>query len=100
MCNIPIYLTSIYNTCHVLRKHLKYLKHTIVTCAFSVASACCLDEWRLIDAELNAVMELEVAEWRGGHRCGLVSGTNLGSGRRMEHGCDGRRKSVSELASA
>jgi hypothetical protein len=59
-----------------------------------------LDEWRLIDAELNAGMELEVAEWHGGRRCGLVGGMDLGSGRQMEHSCDGRRESVSKLASA
>jgi len=48
------FATSIYNTCNVPLKHLKHLKYTLATCAFSVASACCLDEWRLVDAELNA----------------------------------------------
>ena len=64
------FATLIYNTCNKPRKHLKHLKHTIATCAFSVAFACCLDEWRLVDAELDAGMELEAAEWHGGRRCG------------------------------
>ena len=41
-----------------LLKHLKHLKHTIATCTFSVASTCCLDEWMLVDAELDANAEL------------------------------------------
>jgi hypothetical protein len=62
------FVTSIYNTCNIPRKHLK---HTIVTCAFSISSAYCLDKCRLIDAELDTSTELESAEWCGGHRCGV-----------------------------
>jgi hypothetical protein len=82
MCNIPIYFCNI---------DIQHLQHTLETSkiletyycsmrfqhrnillqyavyAFSVASACCLD--RLVDAELDAGMELEATEWRGGHRC-------------------------------
>jgi hypothetical protein len=49
---------------------------------FSVASACYLDEWRLVNAELDA------AEWREGR------------GRRMECGREGRCEYESELVSA
>jgi hypothetical protein len=44
-----------------------------------------LDEWRLVDAELDA------AEWHGGRRCGARRRTDLGKGRgkQMEHGHDG-----------
>jgi hypothetical protein len=38
------------------------LKYTVATSAFSVASACWFDEWRLIDAEHDAGMELENVE--------------------------------------
>jgi hypothetical protein len=58
ICNIPInFTTSIYNTCNIPLKHLKYLKHTLTTYVFNVAPTCCLDEWRLVNAELDA------AEW-------------------------------------
>jgi hypothetical protein len=68
--------TSIYNTCNI---SLKHLKHAIATCTLSVASACCLDKWRLVDAEVDAYAE-------------LVGGTDLGRGRgrRMERGRGGR----------
>jgi hypothetical protein len=69
---------SIYNTCSIPLKHLKYLKHTIVTFAFSVPSACCLNKRRLVDVDLDTGMELEAAEWRGGYRCGARGGTDLG----------------------
>jgi len=64
MCTIPIYF------CNIPLKHLKHLKYTIATCTFSVASACCLDEWRLVNAELDASAELNAAEWHRGHQCG------------------------------
>jgi hypothetical protein len=35
-------------------KHLKHLKYTLVACAFSATSSCCLSESRLVDAELDA----------------------------------------------
>jgi hypothetical protein len=58
ICNIPIYFaTSIYNICNIPLKHLKY---TVAICAFSIASTCYLNEWRLAGAELDA------AEWRAG----------------------------------
>jgi hypothetical protein len=63
------FATSIYNSCNISQKHLKHLKYTIATCAFSLASACCLDEWRLVDAELDTATEFEAAEWHEGHRC-------------------------------
>jgi hypothetical protein len=54
MCNIPIYL------CNIDIKHLQHtpetseiLKTSLVTCAFSVISPFCLDEWRLVIAELD-----------------------------------------------
>ena len=59
---------------------MKYLKYTIEICTFSVAFACCLDEWRLVDAEVDAGAE-------------LIGSTDLGRGRRMERGCDGRHES-------
>jgi hypothetical protein len=63
--NISICIaTTIYNTCNIPLKHIKHLKYTLATCAFSVASTYCLDEWRLVDAELDA------AEWRGGMPAG------------------------------
>jgi hypothetical protein len=74
------FATSIYNTCNTPRKHLKYLKYTIATCAFNVASACCLDEWRLIDAELDASTDIKVAEWRKGHCCGALRWHGLRQG--------------------
>jgi hypothetical protein len=37
---------------------MKHLKHTIKICAFSIALTCCLDEWRLVDAELDPDAEL------------------------------------------
>ena len=37
-----------------------HLKHTIVTCAFSATSPSYLDEWRLVDAELDATKLWEV----------------------------------------
>ena len=61
ICNIPIYFYNI---------HTKYWQHTSETsetletyaytfaiCVFSAISTCCLDDWRLVNAELNA------AEW-------------------------------------
>jgi hypothetical protein len=54
------FATSIYSTCNI---PLKHLKHAIATSAFSVAFACCLDEWRL-------VAKLDAAEWCGGRQCG------------------------------
>ena len=68
MCNVPIYFCNI--DIQHLQHPLKHLKHTIATCVFSVASACCLDEWRLIDVELDAGTELDAAERREGRRCG------------------------------
>jgi hypothetical protein len=54
------FATSIYKTYNIPQKHIKHLKHAhIATCAFSVTY--CLNEWSLVD------MELETAEWRGGH---------------------------------
>jgi hypothetical protein len=89
ICNILIYFTiSIYNTYNIPLKHLKHLKHIIATYAFSVASACCLDEWRLVDAKLDAGAEVADVE--------LVGGVDLGRGksRRMERGRGGRCVSV------
>jgi hypothetical protein len=62
MCNILIYF-CIINIQHL---PLKHLKHTLATCAFSVPSTCCLDKWRLVDAELD------VTEW--GRRYQQVGG--------------------------
>jgi hypothetical protein len=93
MCNISIYFaTSIYNTCNVSRKHLKHLKHTITTCAFNVTSPCCLDEWRLVDAELDTGMELKAAEWREGHRFGTRRRHGLWSGQGQADGAWPRRE--------
>jgi hypothetical protein len=62
------FATSIYNTSNIPRKHLKYFKHTIASCAFIAAYACCLDKWRLDDAELDTGTKLEATEWCGGRR--------------------------------
>ena len=35
-------------------KHLKHLKYTLAPCVFSATSTRCLDDWRLVDAELDA----------------------------------------------
>ena len=61
------FATSIYNTCNITLKK-KHLKYTSATCVFSVTSACCLDEWRLIDAALDAAQSSKLRH--GGHRCG------------------------------
>ena len=45
-------------------KHLKHLKYTLATCVFSATSTCCSDDWRLINAELDASTELDAVEWR------------------------------------
>jgi hypothetical protein len=93
------FTTLIYNTCNI---PLKYLKHTIATYAFSVASVCCLDEWRLVDAELDAVQSS--MQWSGTEVASveLVDGMNLGrdrgSGRRMERDNDERSESGREHA--
>jgi hypothetical protein len=62
ICNILIYL------CNIHTKHLqipmKHLKHMLTTCVFSATSTCCLDDWRLVHAELDAGAELDTAEWR------------------------------------
>jgi hypothetical protein len=73
------FTTLIYNTYTI---HLKYLKHTIATCTFIVASACYLDEWRLVDIELDTGMELNATKWREGRRCGgrQRHGSRRGSG--------------------
>jgi hypothetical protein len=87
MCNSQsTFATSIYNTCNI---HLKHLKHTIITYTFSVASACCFDEWRLIDADLDAV------EWHGGSWCGARqwNGPQQGQSKWIERGRNGRRES-------
>jgi hypothetical protein len=76
------FATSIYNTCNVPLKHLKHLKRTTATCAFSVASSSYSDEWRLVDAELDAAG----VELAGGTKLGR------GRGRWMERGHDGRRE--------
>jgi hypothetical protein len=62
MCSIPIYF------CNIDIQHLQHisetsetLKYTIATCAFSIASAYCLDEWRLFNTELEATKWREVA---------------------------------------
>jgi hypothetical protein len=59
MCNIPIYL------CNIDIKHLQHtpetseiLETSLVTCAFSAISPFCLDEWRLVVAELDAGTEV------------------------------------------
>jgi hypothetical protein len=67
MCNIPIYF------CNIDLQHLQHTSKTLETiaiCTFSVASACCLDEWRLVDAELDVGAELDAMKWRGGRWCG------------------------------
>jgi len=35
----------------------------LATCVFSATSTCYLDDWRLVDAELDAGVELDAAEW-------------------------------------
>jgi hypothetical protein len=67
---------------------MKHLKHTIATCAFSVASAYCSDKWRLVYREFDVGTELEVAKVTVVE---LVGDTDLGRGRvrRMEHRHDG-----------
>jgi hypothetical protein len=44
---------------------MKHFKHTLATYTFSATSTCCLDEWRLVDAELNAGAKIVVAELIG-----------------------------------
>jgi hypothetical protein len=57
MCNIPIYFGNIDITYNISLKHLKHLKHMLAICAFSAMSPCCLDEWRLVVAELDTGAE-------------------------------------------
>jgi len=47
-------------------KHLKHLKYTLATYAFSVMSLCCLDEQKRVVAELDA--DVEFGGKRGGRR--------------------------------
>jgi hypothetical protein len=86
MCNIPIYF------CNIPMKDLKHMKHTIATCAFSVASACCWDKWRLVDVELDAGAELDVAEWHGGLRCGARRWHGPQQGQGQANGARPRRE--------
>jgi hypothetical protein len=87
MCNIPIYF------CNINIQHLQHTSETLEiyysNMHFSVASACCFDEWRLIDADLDAV------EWHGGSWCGArqQNGPRQEQGRWIELGRDGRRES-------
>jgi hypothetical protein len=46
------------NTGYIALKHLKHLKHTFATYVFSATSTCFLDDWRLVNTELD------VTEWR------------------------------------
>jgi hypothetical protein len=39
------------------------LKYKLATCVFSVTSTCCLDDWRLVDAELDVGAEHDTANW-------------------------------------
>jgi hypothetical protein len=50
------------------------MKYTLATFAFSATSTCCLDEWRLVDAELDVV------EWRGQDASGRVGVVPIASG--------------------
>jgi hypothetical protein len=59
MCNIPIYFCNI----QIKHMHLKYLKHTFVTCAFNVMSPCTLEEWRRLVAKLYAGAEVGDDTW-------------------------------------
>ena len=65
-------------------KHLKHLKHKLTKYTFSIASTCCLDEWRLVVAELDAGEEVGGSAWslpvpqrRQRRRC-PSGGTTLG----------------------
>jgi hypothetical protein len=87
------FTTSIYNTCNISRKHLNHLKHTIATCAFQRASTCYLDEWRLVNAGLDAGTEImkgdaspeRASERLAGRacraRCGRAAGVLTGAAR-------------------
>jgi hypothetical protein len=89
MCNISIYFCNIYyNTYNKPWKHLKHLNHTIATCAFSVAFVCCLTGLSTQISKPQSVKEVAGVE--------LVGDTDLGRGRRMEHGHDGRHESRSK----
>jgi len=64
MCSIPIYFCNIdIQHCNIPLKHPKHLKYTLATCAFSAISPCCLDEWRLIVAELDVGVEIGGSAW-------------------------------------
>ena len=50
-------------------KHLKHLKNRLATCAFKRNIYLLLErKWRLVDAELDAGVELDATEWCGGRR--------------------------------
>jgi hypothetical protein len=61
----------------MLMKHLKHLKYTLIACAFSATSSCCLSKSRLVDVELDAT-EVTSAELIGGVE--LASNTRLAGG--------------------
>ena len=66
-------------------KHLKHLKHTLATSAFSATSTCCLDEWRVVDAEHGAT------EWHRGDASGQAGSVPATSGSVLEKAATGRR---------
>jgi hypothetical protein len=55
MCSIPIYF------CNIDVKTLE--KHTFATCPCTAISLFCLDEWRLIVAELDIGAEVGDDAW-------------------------------------
>jgi hypothetical protein len=57
------FATAIWNTCNILLKHMKHLKHTLATCTESTMPPCCLDEWRLVVSELNTRGEVGGSAW-------------------------------------
>jgi hypothetical protein len=50
----------VYRHCNICNIHLKHMKHTVVTCANLLAAV----QWRLVDAELDASVELNATAWR------------------------------------
>ena len=66
-CNIcnarSTFATSRLNICNIHR--LKHIKHTVATCAHLLAAP----QWTLVDAELDASMELDATALRSDLGC-------------------------------
>jgi hypothetical protein len=75
------FATSISNTCSIPLKYPKHLTQKLATCAFKHNIYLLLQrKWRLVDAELDAGMELDTTECAEVAGVELVGNTDLDTG--------------------